>query len=71
MESILKECGEIKEWKRNKDEKGVSVNFGTIEFKDVMGVIKAMKLIKNKEVKGKTLDVKIGSKSQILIGKKN
>lgn len=68
LESILRECGPIKEWKRNKDEKGISVSLGTVEFENIMGVIKAMKIIKNKEFKGKKLDVKIGSKPEKLIG---
>ena len=68
MESILQECGKVRLWKRNKNEKGKPVGFGTVEFVDVKGIIRTMKILNNKTFKGKKLDIKMGSKPKKLIG---
>lgn len=69
MESILRECGSLRLWKRNKNEKAKPVAFGTVEFYDVKGIIRTMKILNNKVFKGKRLDIKMGSKPKKLIGK--
>jgi RNA recognition motif-containing protein len=69
MESILQECGPVLVWKRNKNEKGKPVGFGTVEFLDVKGIIRTMKILNNKIFKGKRLYIKMGTKPKKLIGK--
>lgn len=64
----MQECGPVRIWKRNKNEKGKSVGFGTVEFLDVKGIIRTMKILNNKMFKGKRLYIKMGSKPKKLIG---
>lgn len=46
---------------------GQSVGFGIVEFGDVMGVIRAMKLLNGKIFKGKRIEVHIPRKPKQLV----
>lgn len=67
FESLLKECGPLVKWKRTKDEKNISVNFGYCEFESVEGVLRCMRLLNKFTLHGKMLDIKPSQKTQELL----
>lgn len=60
MENLLNVFGEIIYWKRSKNEKGVPVSFGTVEFKDIVGVLNCMRLFQGYLINSKRLEVSMG-----------
>lgn len=69
MESVLRKCGAFIRWRRPLDHVGHSVSFGIVEFADVMGVIRSMKLLNGKVFKGKRVDIRMGRKPKQLVGR--
>lgn len=60
MENLLAVFGEINYWKRSKNEKGVPVSFGSVEFKDIEGVLHCMRLFNGFHLKTKKVEVSMG-----------
>jgi hypothetical protein len=71
MESILKKCGDIVKWRRPLDQYGKPVSFGIVEFKEVMGIIRSMKLLNGQVFKGKRLEIRMSKKPKDLVCKVN
>lgn len=68
MESILKECGPIVCWRRSRDQKGRTVLFGLVEFREVRGIIRVMKILNDNVFKGRKIEVLMHSHPKKLVG---
>ena len=68
IESLLNETGKVNYWRRSKNEQGKSVSFGTAEFKDIEGVLKAIRLLQRFSIFGQKLEVSYSEKTKNLIG---
>lgn len=60
MENLLSVFGDINYWKRSKNEKGVPVSFGTVEFKDIESVLSCMRLFQCYLLNTKRIEVNMG-----------
>lgn len=69
MESVLQKCGDFIRWRRPVDQFGKPVSFGIVEFREVMGIIRAMKLLNGQVFKGKRIEIRMSKKPKDLVGK--
>ncbi len=50
VKDILKECGNIIQWKRAKNEKDRPMSFGSVEFDTIEGVLRSLRILHNMNV---------------------
>lgn len=67
IESLLIECGPINYFRRSKNERGDPVSFGTVEFRDVEGILNCIRLLQRFNVMGKKLEISMGERAKVLI----
>jgi len=64
MEGFLKTCGNLKRWRRVKDEAGKSKSFGFSDYEDVESVLRALRLFSGVRLCGKDLIIKVDENTQ-------
>jgi len=67
MESILKECGNIIQWKRTKDQKDRPSSFGYCEFDSMEAVLRCLRVMNNLKLLDNYLTIKASEKTEDFI----
>jgi len=68
MESILKECGNIIQWKRTKDQKDRPASFGYCEFDSIEAVLRCLRVMNNLKLLDNYLTIKASEKTEDFLG---
>lgn len=66
--SFSKECGNVTQWKRTKNEKDIPLRFGTCEFETVEGMLRCLRIMNNLPLLGSYLQINASDKTEAFIG---